>query len=232
MTTNQTPNFPEFPTLDNVLEELRQLLETLVDACSEGTIHVRDYASRENEPIDYVLAPNLVRHKIKRYLAMRGQDSTNEDDDSNLLKVGIPNNGICVEVPGFAIRVLKSSDDGSVPPPGDSLPRRNFYSQRQALLNFEEFRNGKERVQPTWGLIVHWLVDSGYNLQRLSIALPTSPGTQASPRPECFFDEPFWTPPAQPNVITIDAVPPPSDLNVQGLEEETEEKTGEETKSE
>ena len=77
---------------------------------------------------------------------------------------GIPNNGICIRVPGFVVRVLKSADDGGVPAPGDSTPRQNFYNQKQAILDFKEFRNGNKQAQPTWGVIVHWLVDKDYNL--------------------------------------------------------------------
>jgi hypothetical protein len=232
MPTNRPSNFPEYPTIESVLEELQPLLETLTDACSEGTIHVGKYAESENEPIDYTLAPNLVRHKIKRYLTVRGQNATNEEEEPNFTTDGIPNNGICIKVSGFVVRVLKSADDGSVPSPGDSLPRQNFYNQRQALLDFEEFRNGNEHVQPTWGVIVHWFVDGEYNLLRLSIALPTSAGTKASPKPECFFDEPFWTRPPQVNVTPIDSLQQPPDLDVKGIEEETEEKTGEEPENE
>ena len=81
-------------------------------------------------------------------------------------------------------------------------------------------------------MIVHWLVDKDYNLLRLSIALPTSPGSKALPKPECFFDEPFWTRSAQPNVTPIDSMQQPEDLDVKGIAEEANEKTGEEPKSE
>jgi hypothetical protein len=232
MSTNQSSNFPEYPAFESVVQKLQSLLQTLTDACSEGTLHVGDYAHKENEPIDYTLAPNLVRHKIKRYLTLRGQDATNEEEEQNFTTDGIPNNGICLQVAGFTVRVLKSADDGSVPLPGDSSPRKNFYNQKQALLDFEEFRNGNEHVQPTWGVVVHWLVDKNYVLERLSIALPTSAGTRVSPKPECFFDEPFWMRSEQANVTPIDSVQQPQDLDIKGIAEEAEEKTGEEPKSE
>jgi hypothetical protein len=232
MTTNQS-GFAEYPSFEHVQEKLQALLQTLIDACSEGTIHVGEYASRESEPIDYTLAPNLVRHKIKRYLSMRGQAAS--DEEANFTPDGIPNNGICIPVLGFTVKVLKSADDGSVPPAGDSLARQNFYGQQQALLDFEEHRNGNEHVQPIWGVIVHWQVDKDYNLLRLSLALPISPETRTSPKPECFFDEPFWTRPTSGKVVTIGSHEPPkqpTDLNIPGIQEETEEKTGEEPKPE
>jgi hypothetical protein len=232
MRTNQPSSFPEFPSLESVLETLQPLLVTLTDACSEGTIHVSEYANSQNEPIDYTLAPNLVRHKVKRYLTARGQDAKNEEEEPDFKPDGIPNNGICIRLPGFVVRVLKSADDGSVPAPGDSLPRQNFYNQRQAILDFEEFRNGNKQAQPTWGVIFHWLVDKDYNLLRLSIALPTSHASKASPKPECFFDEPFWTRSSQLNVTPIDSVQLPQDLDVKGIAEEADEKTGEEPKTE
>jgi hypothetical protein len=232
-----TPRFPAPPTFDAVLEKLRPLLDTISEAVQDGTLHVREYCKWQAESIDFALAPNLVRHKAKQILISSGQDARDEEEES---KMGfdtepIPNNGIFIKLPGFHVRVLKSPDDGDIPSPGLSLARQNFYKQLQALLDFEEFRNGDEHVQPTWGLVVHWSVDENYNLMKLSLALPLdiTKAENGKQIVECHFNEPFWTKPL-PNIIVINEQPPVSDLDVPGvqIDENADEKTGEEPKDE
>jgi hypothetical protein len=232
-----TPRFPAPPNFDVVLERLKSLLDTISEAAQEGTLHVREYCKWQAESIDFALAPNLVRHKAKQILISSGQDAKDEEEES---KIGfdteqIPNNGIFIKVPGFHIRVLKSPDDGSIPPPGLSLARQNFYKQFQAVIDFEEFRNGNDHVQPTWSLVVHWSVDEHYNLLRLSLALPldVTKADNGKLTVECHFNEPFWTKPL-PKITVINEQPPVTNLDVPGIqiEEKTDEKTGEDPKGE
>jgi hypothetical protein len=199
---------PIMKTKQASIEKLKPLLSVLQEAFSEGTLHVSEYVKWQAEPIDFALAPNLVRHKAKKFLLSSGQDATDEEEEDKFETDRIPNNGICTRVPGFVVRSLKSSDDGGVPPPGTSITRQNFYNQLQALLDFEEFRNGNERVEPNWGLIVHWTVDQEYNLLKLSVALPLKFVKNADGKMvvECAFDEPFWTRP-QRKAIEIDRMP-------------------------
>jgi hypothetical protein len=235
MNTVKPPsNFPVPPTFETVREKLKILLDAIQQAIGEGTLHVQEYTKNEAENnIDTSLAPNLVRHKAKMFLVASGQDAKNDEEteDGGFNTQHLPNNGICIRLSGFTVRVLKSADDGGVPPPGISLTRQNFYRQKQALLDFEEFRNGEQHVQPTWGLIVHWAVDSEYNLLKLSVALPVDLPKSENGRllVECEFDEPYWTRPQRGNVVSIDAVPPPTDLNIPGIRTEPEEKTGEDS---
>jgi hypothetical protein len=230
MNTPPPSNFPEPPSFEFVQEKLKTLFNVIQEAVAEGTLHVQEYSQWQAELIDPALAPNLVRHKAKKFLVSRGQDAKDDEEEFGFETEHIPNNGICTNVSGFRVRVLKSSDEGSVPLPGESLTRKNFYNQSQALLDFAELRNGNEHVQPTWGLIVHWTVDADYNLLRLSAALPTglTKNDNGKPLVECAFDEPLWTRP-YPNVIPIDEVPPVTNLDVEGLQidEEPGEKTGE-----
>jgi len=130
---------------------------------------------------------------------------------------------------------LKSPDDGSIPSPGLSIARQNFYKQSQALLDFEEFRNGNGHVQPTWSLVVHWTVDENYNPLKLSLALPLdiTKADNGKITVECHFNEPFWTKPL-PKITVINEQPPVTNLDVPGIEvqENADEKTGEESKGE
>ncbi len=232
---NANPNaaFPNPPSFEAVLDRLKSpFLDAIQEAIAEGALHVSEYASWQAEPIDFALAPNLVRHKAKRFLISKGQDAKDEEEED---KTGfeterVPNNGLCMIVPGFRVRVLKSSDDGGIPQPGNSVTRQNFYNQHQALLDFAEFRNGNTRVQPEWGLIVHWNVDKKYNLLKLSVALPVCATKTESGKlvVDCAFDEPFWTRP-QRTAISIEEVLSLDNLDLL-IEEESTEKTGEEPK--
>jgi hypothetical protein len=238
MNTPNQSNFPEPPSFDTVSVRLQAILfDKIVEALQEGTLHVSEYAKWQAEGIDFALAPNLVRHKAKRSLISSGQDTKDEEEaDASAYDVKeVSNNGLYTIAPGYNVRILKSAEDGSVPSPGMSVTRKNFYKQDQALLDFPERRNGNERVQPVWNLIVHWTVDAEYNLLKLSVALPLRCMKNETGRTvvECAFDEPFWQRPPQSAVIAITDAPIPDaprslDLNIVA----DEEKTGEEPKDE
>jgi len=235
MPTMNTPNgsnFPENPTFDFVVERLKAiLLDQIQEAIAEGALHVLEYKKWRGEAtIDYALAPNLVRHVAKKYLIDCGQTAKGEEeaDAPSFEAEDIPNNGLCINTPGFVVRILKSSEDGSVPRPGISQARLNYYRYNQGILNFEG--NGNQRPQPTYNLIVHWTVDRDYNLSKISIALPYDAIKNESGRWDvlCLFDEPYWTRP-QSNVmpITHDVIEPLENTDIP-IEDESQEKTGEE----
>jgi hypothetical protein len=228
-TPHASSNFPDPPSYETVAEKLKTLLGIIQEAIAEGTLHVPEYKTWQAEDaIDFALAPNLVRHKAKQFLISSGQDAKDEEEGPGFDTEHIPNNGLCMTTPGYKVRVLKSLDEGGVPLPGTSATRQNFYNQLQALIDFPEFRNGNERVQPTWNLIVHWTVDEKYTLLKLSLALPLHFTRNELGKwiVECAFDEPFWTR-SLPKPIQIDEPIPPTVLDIP-IEEEPEELTGEE----
>jgi len=221
MNTSNSSRFPTPPSFEELQEQLRTLLDLVREALQEGTAHVPEYFRSEASPIDYALAPNLVRYKAKKFLIASGEDSA-KDEESYFEAEAISNNGICVCVPGFEVRVLKSADDGSVPPPGISVTRRNLYNQIQAKFDF---------AKPVWGVIVHWLVDRDYSLLKVSVAIPSSfaKSDQGKQEVVCYFDQPVWIKPAKPNVTPIDRQPQVTDTDIPGIAlEKPEEKTGDE----
>jgi hypothetical protein len=231
MNTPNDSNFPENPTFDFVVGRLKTvLLDQIQEAIAEGALHVLEYKEWRGEPIDYALAPNLVRHVAKKYLIGCGQPAEGEEeaDAPGFEAEEIPNNGLCINTPGFVVRILKSSEDGSVPRPGVSQARLNYYRHNQAILNFAP---ENQRPQPTYNLIVHWTVDREYNLSKMSIALPYDAVKNENGRWDvlCLFDEPYWTKPAQSNVmpITYELIEPLEDADIP-VEDESQEKTGEE----
>ncbi len=235
MNTTNGSNFPENPTFDFVVSRLKAvLLDQIQEAIEQGALHVLEYKNWRGEAtIDYSLAPNLVRHIAKKYLISCGQAAKGEEeadaDAPGFEAEDIPNNGLCINMPGFVVRILKSSEEGSVPRPGISEARRNYYRHNQGILNFE---NGSDRPQPTYNLVVHWTVDREYNLEKVSIALPYDFERNENGKWDvfCLFDEPYWTRPPQPKVTSItDAPAEPVVDNEIKVEEESEEKTGEDS---
>lgn len=231
MNTSIHSNFPEKPTFDFVVAKLKTiLLDPIQAAIAEGVLHVLEYKKWCAEPaIDYALAPNLVRHIAKKYLTESGQETNGEEeaDSAAFAAEDIPNNGLCVTTPGFIVRILKSAEDGSVPPPGISQARQNFYKHNQGILNF--FPDGSGNEQPTYHLVVHWTVDNNYNLLKVSIALPFDYERNDGGKLDvlCLFDEPYWTKPPQSNVRSITETPNETVLdNDLRIETETEEKIG------
>src|SRR5271156_5679735 len=104
-TANQS-NFPVPPDFDAVQTKLKRILfDKIVEALQEGTAHVPEYAKSQAEPIDYALAPNLVRHKAKKSLIAQGQEAKTEEEEDN---VGfeieeVSNNGLFAKVSEFRV---------------------------------------------------------------------------------------------------------------------------------
>lgn len=236
MNTPNQSGFPENPSFDFVVSRIKSLLDQIQEAIEEGTLHVLEYKRWRGEPtIDYALAPNLVRHIAKKYLIDCGQAAKGEEetDATEFEAEDIPNNGLCISTAEFVIRILKSSEDGSVPRPGISQARINYYRHNQGILDFDG--NGSQRPQPTYNLIVHWMVDRDYILSKMSVALPYDVVRNESGRWDvfCLFDEPYWTKAPQSKIAPITGggtggvITELKDTDIP-VEDESEEKTGEE----
>lgn len=217
------------PSFEFVMTNLRALCEVIRVAVAEGTRHAQTYADWQDEQVDSALAPNLVRHKAKNVLLQRGQDVTEEDESPEFETEHISNNGLCLKTDGFQVRILKSHN-GSIPPPGKSITRNNFYNQLQYPL-FGESEDDVAGIKPTWGLVVHWFVDKDYTLKRLSLALPIRCYKDRDGRilVECVWDEPFWIKPTV-EVSRINDAPRVDNRDIP-IEVEPEEKTGEDPKN-
>lgn len=233
MNTKRDYSFPEVPTFEFVIARLKTiLLDSIQEAIAEGVLHVLEYKKwRAETSIDYALAPNLVRHIAKQFLIDSGRETKGEEEtDGRLFEAeDIPNNGLCMTTAGFVVRILKSSEDGSVPAPGVSQARQNFYKHNQAILNFFPDENESERIQPPYHLVVHWTVDSNYNLLKVSIALPFDYKRNDNGKLDvlCLFDEPYWTRPPESNVTSINQITSEPVLdNDLAIEPAAEEKTG------
>ena len=152
-------NQPQPPTFDEVMNDLRSVCDVIREAIQDGTRHVQEYSDWEDRPFDYALAPNLVRHRAKTFLTEHGQSVTEDSEEQPEFETEqISNNGLCLDTPKYHVRILKSSN-GSIPPPGQSVARNNFYKRLQSILDFPEWRNGNEKAQPVLGVVVHWTVD-------------------------------------------------------------------------
>ncbi len=232
MKLTTSSSFPELPSFEKCRERLMTTLDAIVDALIDGTTHAREYADRQDEEIDTAFAHNFVRHRAKKVLRNRNLNVSDELSPSVYkLDESPSNNGLCILETGFEIRTLKS-DDGTTPPPGVSMARKNFYNQMQAVLNFEQMQNGGKPAEPTWGVVVHWTVDSDYNLEKICLALPVEWNKHDGV--VLHFEEPIWVKPPIAGVVSISTggpQQPPTDTELK-IEVEPDEKTGEEPANE
>jgi hypothetical protein len=99
----------------------------------------------------------------------------------------LSNLGLAVGTDGLRIRILKS-DHGTLPTPGPSKKRQQFYSQQGSL--FPPPATGEEPVSAV-NLVLHWSPTDEYELDRVYLACPKAGGiTRASV--EAHWDEVIW----------------------------------------
>lgn len=201
----KTTNLPSFR---EVQREIDQLLKLIVDSLKDGTRHAREYADWQDESIDRNLAPCLVRHRAKKYLAARQQEVKEEEEDVDFERESVPNNGLCLTTDGYQIRILKS-DDGSLPPPGPSRVRQEFYGQAwlfdSGIFDHEE--------EPRVGLVVHWTVDADFELEKVFVALPIA-GEISRDSVRSHWDERIWTRTMLPSTSAVSVESPDLDIHL------------------
>ena len=171
------------------MDRHRSLLRFLVAALRDGTEHARSYADWQDEEIDRMLAPALVRKGAKRFLLSSGDDSTPEvsDEEVEYDAEYLPNLGLSVTNEGDRIRILKSDND-SLPVPGPSQRRQAFYAQQRFLF---PVRTSESDLSSNVNLVLHWVADGEYNLERVYLACPKA-GGETRRSVEAYWDEIIW----------------------------------------
>lgn len=181
------------PLPQDILRNYTPLLRTLVAALLRGARHARAYADWQDEPIDRTLAPALVRKEAKRILSNHTDSNSVPqvtDEEVEFEAEYLPNLGLAVAVDGLRIKLLKS-DNGSLPIPGPSQRRQQFYAQQTSLFPPAEDAAENANELPRANLVMHWIPDDEYNLIRVYLACPTAGGvTRASVQSE--WDEVIW----------------------------------------
>lgn len=189
----------QLPEPKEILRLYMPLLRTLVAALLQGARHARAYADWMDEPVDRTLAPALVRKEAKRFISRRTEsDSTTQvaDEEVEFEPEYLPNLGIAVAVDGLRIKLLKS-DNGSLPVPGPSQKRQQYYAQQWSLFSADTdsdadtTANDESNDPLRANLVMHWVPDDEYNLSRVYLACPTAGGlTRSSVQSE--WDEVIW----------------------------------------
>lgn len=154
------------PDPDVVMQTLQPLWTPLYGAFERGTQVAReffDHVGRSPAPWVY---PDLVRYEALTVLKQSGIDC--DAVDAEIL--GLANHGLQIRFAGFTIRGMKALQDGSVPGPGPSRSKKDFFRQLSLGTWGEEIRN----------LVLLWQPDANHNLAGLSLVCPKDgAGTKA-----------------------------------------------------
>jgi len=177
------------PQPEEILKKYTPTLKLLVAALLEGAKHARAYADWMDESVDRTLSPAHVRKGAKRFLAKQEKDSVSVNDEEVEFEAEyLPNLGLSVSVDRIKFRILKS-DNGSLPVPGPSKKRQQFYAQQGSLFPID--KAGASKDLPRANLVLHWVPNDEYNLTRVSLAYPIAGKlTRLSVKSE--WDEVIW----------------------------------------
>lgn len=175
------------PSPDAVLTRLHRLWPPLYTAFERGTQVAREFFAQHQTPPAPWVYPDIVRWQALRSLKAEGFDA------EALELRGLPNNGILIRHEGYTLRVMKALPDGSLPGPGPSAEKQQFFQQLCLGQWGEEIRN----------LVLLWHPDELFNLDSLSLACPKDgEGTKA---------ESHWQVPIpHPAVGTLSEIPAPT----------------------
>ena len=190
LTNNISMNTTPDLNPEEITERHRSLLRLLVEALRHGTRHAQAYADWQDEEIDTMLSPALVRKGAKRFLRKQATPGLDVADEEVEFKAEyLPNLGLSVTASnGDRIRILKS-DHESLPIPGPSVKRQEFYAQQ--LLLFPASDYAEEAKPSRANLVLHWVADDEYHLKRAYLACPKAGGlTRASVK--AHFDDIIW----------------------------------------
>lgn len=147
-----------------VARDLSALFPLALEGLEAATQYIHQFFEREKKPIDYSLAPNMVRWRVKDYLQERVallEDCEQED---------IANNGLSVRYKQYHVRIWKAplgDEPPGVPSTGRSAAKDRFLSQqRHFQLRFLE----PERISTNIAIL--WTVNANYELDKLYLACP------------------------------------------------------------
>jgi hypothetical protein len=207
------------PQPEEILDRYTPTLKTLVAALLEGTKHARAYADWQDEPIDRTLSPAHVRKEAKRFLNRPDGSIKATDEEVEFEPEYLPNLGLSVAVERIRFRVLRS-DNGSLPAPGPSKKRQQFYAQQGSLFP-EDKTEAANKDLPRANLVLHWNTDDEYNLTRVSLAYPIG-GRLKNSSVKAEWDEVIWRRGANLNAGTqAEAKADELDIHLDKPEEET-----------
>lgn len=174
-------NLPSPPSADTVTRDLEDLLGLFQRVMRNANSNAREFFSNLRREPDASLFPPMIRYFAKIEFSELGQavyDEVEEDDQAETHELTLEplgNNGLCLDVKGYRIRILKADRDGRVPDPGNSKRKREFYSQigRQLPLPLQLEQPEPERPQES-NLLLLWELNVGtYDISRMWLVYPS-----------------------------------------------------------
>jgi hypothetical protein len=209
----------KLPPPEEILQRYTPTLQVLIAALLEGAKHARAYADWQDEPIDRTLSPAHVRKEAKRFLNRQDGSISATDEEVEFEPEYLPNLGLSVAVERIRFRVLRSNN-GSLPAPGPSKKRQQFYAQQGSLFPADKNDEASKDL-PRANLVLHWNTDDEYNLTRVSLACPTGGGIKTN-SVEAEWDEVIWRRESNLNAGTqAEAKADELDIHLDKSEEET-----------
>lgn len=162
------------PPLPQIIDEQRPLTNALFEYLPEARrIAVSTYFEPRRLQINETLLGCMVRFEVRRMLASSGIQTEEEIDESEDEaadhQLGLRPSallGLTGVYKGYHFRILKSLD-GTLPPPGRSIQRREFYAQQTPLLGYDESRGARPNVVFLWRFVSE-------SFPELFIAVPKS----------------------------------------------------------
>lgn len=212
------------PSFSEVQSQLSGFLSLVRDAIDEGAHHVREYtAQHDGGVLDPALAPCLVRHRAKKMLSSNGQMVTDEEsliaeatsDGQRIIQQYLPNNGLCMDIGDFQLRILKADANGWVPLAGQSRNRKLFYKQQLALFEHEPERETRGRPSKRWGIVIYWVVNARFELVAIKMAFPKNAASKRASF-KTYWDETVWERPGAKQSVPEAEV---EDLDIERLDE-------------
>jgi hypothetical protein len=164
------------PSADEVIEDIRSLLQLLYESLDAGAAVCRQYYEEHcdgDRPSPH-LREMLVRDQAKRYLQKNGFRVKELKERKTLRIAAEPLISLLVHHRGYALRVLKGR--GGVPPGcGTSKKRREFYNQAPVRYLDEQGQRGASQTN----LLALWEFDPAFGVANVWLACPEIAGSRS-----------------------------------------------------
>jgi len=149
------------PAAETVLTDLAGIMPELYDALEGAAFTSRDLFAQKNRDVDPYYHASTFRYEAKTLLEARG-----------FVLKDLANNGLHLVHQQYQLKILKA-DQGRVPCPGDSKPKREYYLQTSFLVETGVIGLRQLQIIPV-NLLLIWDVTPKYALADLELACPQS----------------------------------------------------------
>jgi hypothetical protein len=150
-----------------VIAELQVLLALIHYGIERSVLEAALTLQSRGLPFEPTAHATLFRLHLKQFMLCHGQDAQVGD---------LANCGVLIVVPGYELRVLKSTSAGGPPAPGDSNTLLRFYNQiaqwQPRLPILADWFPESRYQRPPLHLVTHWFASSTGQFIRAKVACP------------------------------------------------------------